>query len=391
MDFELSADQKDLQARARAFVEKEIFPYSHDWPTSAHDYSQELKADLLRKWADYGLAKLVIPKEYGGQGLGAIEDVVVLAELSRSPKAMPRGAFLAEPWPPFFQLPEALKQKYLYPVLNNETAMATCFTEPDAGSDLAGIKTTAVRKGDHYVLNGTKLWHTGHSVTSFTAVAAVTDPSKGPQGVSMFLVDNDSPGFSKVRDIKVLADRQWGVEREVSLENVVVPVENLLGKEGDGFSLGQRQFNWFRLRTGAVALGMCERSLELAVEYAKERSVFGKPLGSNQAIQWMITDSQYDIESIRWLTYYGAWMVDRGGYSNARLQASTVKAYCVDAGLRVIDRCMQVLGGRGLMIDEYPFGDFYNLLRMCKQMEGSTEVMKMVMAREMLGRTTTLT
>jgi len=179
------------------------------------------------------------------------------------------------------------------------------------------------------------------------------------------------------------------MEQETRLENVIVPAENLLGGEGGGFSLGQQQFNWHRLRLGGMALGMAERSLEIAVQFAKERVVFGKPLGSNQAIQWMITDSQYDIESIRWATYYGAWIVDRGGYANARLQAATVKAYCIDAVLRVIDRCMQVLGGRGLMLDDYPFGDFYNLMRMCKQMEGSTETMKMVMAREILGRETT--
>jgi|KBSSwiStaDraftv2_1062776.scaffolds.fasta_scaffold21379_6 acyl-CoA dehydrogenase len=388
MDFELTTEQKDLQQRARAFVQNEIFPNSREWPTCAHDYSRELKAELLRKWADYGLAKLMIPKDYGGQGLGAMEDIIVLAEVARSPKVMPRGAFLS-PWPAFYDASEAIKAKYLYPVLNAETSMSTCFTEPDAGSDLAGVKTTAVMKGDHYVLNGHKLWRTGHADSSFTAVLAVTDPSKGRRGMSMFLVDNDAPGFTKVRDIRVLADRYWGMEQETRLENVIVPAENLLGGEGGGFSLGQQQFNWHRLRLGGMALGMAERSLEIAVQFAKERVVFGKPLGSNQAIQWMITDSQYDIESIRWATYYGAWIVDRGGYANARLQAATVKAYCIDAVLRVIDRCMQVLGGRGLMLDDYPFGDFYNLMRMCKQMEGSTETMKMVMAREILGRETT--
>lgn len=229
------------------------------------------------------------------------------------------------------------------------------------------------------------MWRTGHHEASYTAVAAVTDPTKGHRGISVLLVDNDTPGSEKVRDIPVMS-RQWGTEEEVKLENVIVPAENVLGGEGNGFSIAQYQFNRFRLRLGGAALGMSLRSQEIAIEYAKTREVFGGKLGDNQAIQWMLTDLQYDIESIRWNTYYAAWMVDRGGYSGARLQASMVKGYCIDAGLRVVDRSMQILGGRGLAIDDYPFSDFYNQLRMCKQMEGSTEIMKIVMAREILGK-----
>jgi alkylation response protein AidB-like acyl-CoA dehydrogenase len=284
-----------------------------------------------------------------------------------------------------YQAPEPIKEKYLYPVLEGKTGWSMCFTEPGAGSDLAGIKTTAVHEGDHWVINGRKMWHTGHSGASYTAVAAVTDPSRGARGISIFLVDHGSPGFEKVRDIPVLY-RSWGIEEEVLLDNVVVPEENLLGEAGGGFAIAQHQFNRFRLRLGGTALGMSERSQQLAVEYAKEREVFGQTLGVNQAIQWMLTDNQYDIESIRWNTYYAAWLVDRGGFSAARLQASMVKGYCIDAGLRVIDRAMQILGGRGLAIDDYPFGDFYAFLRMCKQMEGSTEIMKITMAREILGK-----
>ncbi|MFN9939248.1 MAG: acyl-CoA dehydrogenase family protein [bacterium] len=259
-----------------------------------------------------------------------------------------------------------------------------CFTEPEAGSDLAAIRTTAVRKGDRWVINGRKMWRTGHHGASYTAVAAVTDPSKGHRGISIFLVDNDTPGFEKVRDIPVLS-RTWGIEQETRLVDVEVPAENLLGGEGAGFEIAQHQFNRFRLRLGGLALGVSLRSQELAVEYARTRQVFGGRLGDNQAIQWMLTDSQYDIESIRLNTFYAAWMVDRGGFSAARLQASMVKAYCIDAGLRVVDRSMQILGGRGLSIDDYPFGDFSNPRRLCKQLEGSTEIMKIVMAREILG------
>ncbi|HKP79356.1 MAG TPA: acyl-CoA dehydrogenase family protein [Phenylobacterium sp.] len=383
MDFELTTAQADLQRRAREFVDTEVLPYYRDWPITAPEYSPELTAHLKRRLADFGLAKLIVPKDYGGQGLGATEDVIVLAEFSRSPRRLP-GAIFA-PWPALYEASEEIRKKYLYPVLEGETSWSMCFTEPEAGSDLARIRTSAVKTGDHYVINGRKMWRTGHHEASYTAVAAVTDPDKGHRGISIFLVDNDAPGFEKVRDIPVMS-RQWGVEEEVKLENVVVPAENLLGGEGAGFAIAQHQFNRFRLRLGGVALGMAERSQELAVEWARTREVFGGKLGDNQAIQWMLTDSEYDIGSIRWNTYYAAWLVDRGGFAAARRQASMVKAYCIDAGLRVVDRAMQILGGRGLAIDDYPFSDFYNHLRMCKQMEGSTEIMKIVMAREILGK-----
>lgn len=385
MDFELTAAQKDLQRRAREFFTTEVLPHYQSWPVALEDYSPELTAHLLAKKEEYGLRRLDVPKEYGGQGLGATEDAIVLAELWKAPRFLPGDE--AAPWPVMYDAPEAIKNKYLHPVLEGRASWSMCFTEPGAGSDLAAIKTTAVLDGDEWVINGRKLWRTGHAGAAYTAVAAITDASKGARGISIFLVDEPTPGFRKVRDIPVLA-RQWGIEEELVLEDVRVPRENLLGAPGAGFQVAQHQFNRFRVRLGAIALGMAERSQELAVEWANEREVFGRWLGDYQAIQWMLTDSAYDIESIRWNLYHAAWLVDQqsGEYAETKLQAALVKGYCIDAGMRVVDRCMQILGGRGLAIDDYPFGDFYNQLRMGKQMEGSTEIMKMVMAREILGR-----
>lgn len=385
MHFELNKDQLDLQQRAREFMDLEVLPHYMDWPLTVEEYSLELSQHLRCKMDEYGLTGLNVPKEYGGQGLGATEDVIVLTETAKAPRRMPVPQFA--PWPVMYEASEPIKEKYLYPVLEGKTGWSMCFTEPSAGADLGGIKTTAVLKDDHWVINGRKMWRTGHATASYTAVAAVTDPTKGNRGISVILVDNNTPGIRKVRDIPVIS-RTWGSEEEVEFDNVIVPKENLLGNEGDGFKIAQRQFNRFRLRLGGLALGVGERSQELALEYANEREVFGKKLGDNQAIQWMLTDNHFDIESIRWNTYQAAWLVDsgNGGYSSAKLQAAMVKAYAIDAGLRVIDRSMQILGGRGLAIEDYPFSDFYNHLRMCKQMEGSTEIMKIVMARELLGR-----
>ncbi|WP_028660090.1 acyl-CoA dehydrogenase family protein [Nocardioides insulae] len=385
MDFELTHSQKDLQARAREFMEIEVLPHYRSWPLAVEDYGTELTTHLKSKMHEYRIDGLNVPKEYGGQGLGATEDVIVLSETSKSPRRLPGATFA--PWPVMYEASDYIKEKYLYPVLEGKTGWSMCFTEPGAGADLGGIRTTAVLKDDHWVINGRKMWRTGHATASYTAIAAVTDSEKGNRGISVILVDNDNPGIKKVRDIPVIS-RSWGSEEEIELDNVIVPRENLLGEEGQGFKIAQHQFNRFRLRLGGGALGAAQRSQDLAIDYANTREVFGGRLGDNQAIQWMLTDNQYDIESIRWNTFHAAWLVDNANndYSSTRLQASMVKGYCIDAGLRVVDRSMQVLGGRGLALDDYPFSDFYNHLRMCKQMEGPTEIMKIVMARELLGR-----
>lgn len=234
MDFELTKEQIDLQQRARTFVDTEVMPHYKTWPITAAEYSPELTTHLKQKMADFRLTKLLVPKDFAGQGLGATEDIIVLAELSRQPRRMPGAVF--SPWPVFFESSPYIQQKYLQPVLDGKTGWSMCFTEPEAGSDLAAIKTTAVKKSDKYVINGRKMWRTGHSFASYTAVACVTDPSAGYRGISMILVDNDTPGFTKVRDIPVIA-RQWGGEEEVKLDNVEVPVENLLGGEGNGFGV----------------------------------------------------------------------------------------------------------------------------------------------------------
>lgn len=382
MNFSLTDAQRDLQDRARRFVEQEVLPFYKSWPITTYEYSDELKERLRSRMRDYGLLNLFTPKQFGGEGLGAMEDVIVLTEIAKSPRRMPIPHF--PPWPVMYEASEYIQSKYLYPVLEGKTGWSMCFTEPEAGSDLAGIKTTAVRDGDNWVINGRKIWRTGHHAASYTAVAAVTDASKGHKGISIFLIDNDTPGLVVTNEFPVIS-RTWGDEQELELRNVIVPAKNLLGGEGLGFEIAQVQFNRFRLRLGGLALGMAERSHEIALDYARNRMVFGKPLIDNQAIQLMLTDNKFDIESIRLNTYHAAWMVDSGDPSlSSRLHASMVKGYCIDAGLRVIDRCMQILGGRGVMIDEYPFFDYYNNLRMCKLMEGSTEVMKIVMTREML-------
>lgn len=384
MDFEFTLAQQDLQRRARQFTSAIITDYP-SWPVALENYSDDLKSRLLALKEQYGLSGLDVPQEYGGQGLGATEDAIVLAELWKVPRFLPGGEM--SPWPVMYDAPDPIKKKYLFPVLSGEAGWSMCFSEPDAGSDLAAIRTTAILDNNEWVINGRKIWRTGHAEAAYTAVAAVTDPTRGSRGISIFLVDEPTPGFRKVRDIPVAA-RQWGSEEELVLENVRVPRENLLGELGQGFTIAQHQFNRFRVRMGAIALAMAERSQEIAVDWANQREVFGRKLGDHQAIQWMLTDNAFDIECIRWNTFHAAWLVDQaaGDYKSARLHGSLVKGYCMDAGLRVVDRCMQILGGRGLAIDDYPFFDFYNQLRMGKQMEGSTEIMKIVMAREILGR-----
>jgi alkylation response protein AidB-like acyl-CoA dehydrogenase len=231
MNFELSDDMLELQRRARAFVDTEAQPHYKQWPITVGEYSPELKAHLKAKLDEYGLTKLIVPKDHGGQGLGAMADVIVLTELSKVPRRMPTGPFA--PWPVMYKATEAIKRKYLYPVIEGQTGWSMCFTEPETGSDLAAIKTTAVRKGGKWVINGRKMWRTGHHGASYTAVAAVTDAAKGYKGISIFLVDNDTPGFREgARHPGAVT--HLGHRAGSEAENVEVP-ENLLGDEGAGF------------------------------------------------------------------------------------------------------------------------------------------------------------
>jgi acyl-CoA dehydrogenase len=383
MDFELPDEVKDLQLRAREFVEKEALPLENGYALVPPNLAPEVVASLKKKCREAKLVNISVPKEYGGLGLGVLAEIVKTIEFGKTTLPFVYygiGGYGAI-WPAFYEASDYIKEKYLWPLIKGEKETGWAMTEPGAGSDFAGIKTTAVRQGDNYVLNGTKRFSSRCHFVDFACVFAYTDKSKGYRGISCFLVDKGTPGFIVEKTYQVMGVH---LDCQIRFENCVVPAENMLGGEGMGFYIGIKQFNSARLRAPAFALGAAERCLDLAIEYAKSREAFGRRLGEFQAIQWMIADSKMDLESMRWMLYHATLKTEQGE-EDTRLECAMAKAHCVEAALRIVDRCMQVYGGIGFS-EYYPFGYFYNWLRLFKIAEGSSEIMRVIISRELLGR-----
>ena len=380
MDFELPEELKLLQNTVRTFVERELIPIemsAMDGPS----LRPEIRADLERKAKDLGLWLIDVPAEYGGQGLGLLAMAVVWEELTRSVALPPRGpgVFGPEVKPILFALTQAQKEKYLYPVLRGEKKTAFAQSEPDAGSDPGAMRTTALRQGDHYVINGYKRWITKAEDADFLQVVAATDRAKGSRGgLSMFLVDADSPGVKIVRRTPTMMS---DMPCEIALDDVMVPAENLIGKEGDGMRLAQSWITAGRLHQACRGLGVAKRCLELAVGYAKQRVTFGAPLADRQAVQFMIADSFIEHHMTQLMVYRLAARADAG--RAGRHESYMAKIAGTELGFRVADRCMQIHGGMGLAA-EMPISRMWRDARSFMITEGPVEVMRAVLAREIL-------
>lgn len=383
MNFELTGEIKELQERTRQFVETVVMPHEEGWPLFIDDAPREVVLSLRRKCREAGLVNIDVPKEYGGLGMGCLAHTVATEDFNKT--VIPlfhhqiNGGY--PPHPAFYEANDYQKEKYLRPLIRGEKFWCFGFTEPQvSGSNLREIETTATRDGDNYILNGQKIFATFADIADFVLYAAYTDKKKGLHGMSTFLVDKGTPG---IRVEKKFLCFDWTHQPLLRLVNCVVPAANLLGKEGEGFYQGMNLFNRMRIQMAVETLGKSERCFDTAVKYAKERRAFGKRIGEFQAIQWMLADSKIDIETIRWLTYYAAWKADQG--ENFRAEAAMAKVHGVEASLRVIDRTMQVLGGMGLSID-FPFFRFLGEVRRTKSAEGTLEIMRLLIARAILGR-----
>jgi acyl-CoA dehydrogenase len=380
VDFDLPEDLRLLQETVRRFVDRELIPIemaAMDGP----DLKPEIRASLEAKARDLGLWLPEVPEEYGGQGLGLLGMAVIWAELARTIALPPRGPGIFGPdvRPVLFMLDAAQKEKYLLPVLSGQKKTAFAQTEPDAGTDPGAIRTTAVRRGDHYVLNGTKRFISHAAAADFLQVVASTDPAKGSRGgLRMFLVDMDTPGVSITRKTeKMMGD----VTYELAFEDARVPAENLIGGEGDGMRLGQAWIASGRIYQACRGLGVAQRCIELAAGYAKQRVTFGAPLSDRQAVQFMIADSFMEHEVGQAYVYRTAWNADHAKL--ARHETFITKIFCTELGFRVADRCMQIHGGMGLAM-EMPIQKMWRDARSFMITEGAVEVMRMALAREVL-------
>jgi acyl-CoA dehydrogenase len=380
MDFDLPEELQMLKDTVRKFVDKELIPIEMHTIENM-ELKPDIRERLEKKTKDMGLWMFDVPEEYGGGGLGSLAQVLVWEELSRT-VALPsrgQGIFGPEVRPILYALNPDQKKRFMDPVLRGEKKLCFMQTEPDAGSDPASMKTRAVRQGDYYIINGTKRFITGAGDADIGQLMAVTDPAKGAHGgISCFMVDMKTPGLTLVTRYKtMMGEEPW----HITFDDMKVPAENLVGKEGEGFKLAQKWLGIGRLKHGARALGVAERCIEMGASYSKQRVTFGKPLSERQGITFKLADSYVELHAARLMVYQAAWKNDQK--KDIRNEAYMAKLFADEMSFRVVDRVLQIHGGIGLTLD-LPLAKWFVDQRSRMITEGASEVMRMVIAREVL-------
>jgi acyl-CoA dehydrogenase len=380
MDFNLPEELQMLKDTVRKFVDKELIPIEMHTIENM-ELKPDIREKLEKKTKEMGLWMFDVPEEYGGGGLGSLAQVLVWEELSRT-VALPsrgQGIFGPEVRPILYALNPEQKKRFMDPVLRGEKKLCFMQTEPDAGSDPASMKTRAVRQGDHYIINGTKRFITGAGEADIGQLMAVTDPAKGAHGgISCFMVDMKTPGLTLVTRYKtMMGEEPW----HITFDDMKVPAENIVGKEGEGFKLAQKWLGIGRLKHGARALGVAERCIEMGASYSKQRITFGKPLSERQGITFKLADSYVELHAARLMVYQAAWKNDQK--QDIRNEAYMAKLFADEMSFRVVDRVLQIHGGIGLTLD-LPLAKWFVDQRSRMITEGASEVMRMVIAREVL-------
>jgi len=345
IDFSLSEQQKAFQKTARDFSAKEIAPVALDY-----DRNPRFPGEIIQKAHAAGLMNLTCPKEYGGQGLGLVDSSLINEEMNATCVAITGmiGINSLACGPILAGGSDGQKRRFLLPLSQSGKTASFGLTEREAGSDAGGLKTRAKLEGDHYVLNGQKCFITNASFAALYTIFATHDPSKGTKGICGFVVPRESPGLSigKVED--KMGQRSLNVA-EVLLENVVVPRENLLGKEGEGFKWAMEALDEGRVNIATVGLGLARAAFEAALSYAKTRVQFGRPIGAHQGLNFMLADMAAAVESARLLTWYAGSLADQG--KRFTREAAQAKFYATDTAMRVTTDAVQVHGGYGYTKD----------------------------------------
>jgi len=375
MDFSFSETHEAIRQVAREFAEKKLIPRASEF-----DVSGKLDFALVREMGEAGFLGVVVPEEYGGAGLDTLAYVIVLEELghgcaSHCTMVGAHNSLFAHPILMFGT--EEQKRFYLPPVASGEKYASFSLSEPNAGSDAAAIEATAVPDGDHYVLNGTKIFVTNGSFADYIVVMAKTDKSSGWRGITAFIVHKDMPGFA-VGHIEEKMGLHASPTTEIILQDVRVPKTNILGKVGEGFKIAMESLNSGRISVGAHALGIAGRALDVALKYSRERKQFGQPISSFQMIQSHLADMHCRIESARWLVYNAAWRKDQGlDYAD---QSAMAKLVASEMSTYVTHKAIQVLGGYGYL-REYEVERLYREARVTELYEGTSEIQRLVIAR----------
>ncbi|PAE21003.1 acyl-CoA dehydrogenase [Bacillus sp. 7504-2] len=382
MHLRLTEEQKMVQETIRKFVEKELIPLEPEVLRNEiqgkPSLSKEKLKELVNKAKAAGFWGINTPEEYGGANLGQMMQAIVIMETSKSFVPFQFGGSADNI---LYYANEEQKQKYLIPTIEGTKKSCFAMTEPAAGSDTQRIRMTAVKDGNEWVLNGEKTFITGGNEADFVMAIAITDKelhqsSRGREGVTCFIVDREMGWKSEY----IHTMGEWGPASLV-FDQVRVPEENILGELHKGYNLGLEWIGFARWIVGARALGAAERLLQMAIDYAKERETFGKPIAERQAIQWMIADSAVEIEAAKWLVLNAAFTLDQG--EDNRHYASIAKLYGSNMGNRVIDRVLQIHGGMGYT-RELPIERWYREARLWRIYDGTDEIQRLIISRNLL-------
>ena len=379
MDFSLSDEQRMLVETARRFVYGELVPMEEE-VEAKRQLDPAIARAIFEKSRALGLYAMNIPAEYGGGGLSAVDTCLVEEQFGHTTDILVRRAF-GNVYEVLLVATEEQKERWLEPAVRGERTFSVAFTEPSAGSDAAGIRTSAVRRGGGWVLNGHKHFISDGLFSDFFVVSAVTDPAAGARGISLFLVDKGMPGFSIGRDQPMMG--LGGTSHvEMFFEDVEVGPERLLGGEGEGLRLAFETLGRIRLaHIGARCVGKATRLLRLMTDYARDRRQFGKSIGEFQMVQQMLADSAMEINAARLMVLQTASQIDEG--RDPRERISMVKTYASEALGRVADRAVQVFGGAGYCKD-MPIERLYRDARIFRIFDGTSEIHRMVIARAMM-------
>lgn len=378
MILEFNEQQRMIRNMVREFAEKEVKPLAAEL-----DEKEEYPHRSLKKMSELGILGTIIPQEYGGAGLDNVTYATVIEEISRA--CASTGVVTSvhnslTSWPIMTYGTEEQKKKYLPILAKGEKIGAFGGTEPNAGSDLGAMQTTAELKGDNYIINGSKTFITSGPEAGIIIVFAVTDKEMGPKGISAFIVESDFKGYS-VGGIFDKIGINASLTSELVFEDMEVPRENLLGKEGEGFKIALATLDGGRIGIAAQAVGIAQAALEESIEYSKNRQQFGRPIAKFQAIQWMLSEMATKVEAARYLVLNAAYVKDQG--KRISKEAAMAKLFAAEAAVDVTNKAIQVHGGYGYT-KEYPVERLYRDARITGIYEGTSEVMKMVISGALL-------
>ena len=379
-NWDLPEEYKMLRETVRRFMDKEVRPAEDQVAHDANALPPEVGARLQQRARQMGLWCMQTPAEYGGAGLNLLGQCVVAEEAAKCRMGLyfpAAGSFGQDPPKVIFRGNRQQIERYGMRTVREGLSTFVAISEPSGGSDPArSITTRAQRQGDRYIVNGAKMWISYIDQADWGVLYARTGEAGDRGGITAFVIDPKRKGI-ELRRIGLMRSHQ---PYEVHFDNYEIPVEDRLGEEGQGFALAEEWLVHARVPYAAASIGVAQASLELALNWARQRKTFGQPLSERQAIQWMMVDSEMDLRSARLLTWQAAWKGDRG--ENIKTEAAIAKVYATEAAGRVVDRCMQVLGAMG-MTHEMPMERWYRELRIRRVGEGPSEVQRMLVAREL--------